>query len=140
MGGMSRCHFGVYARIVEGARMLCVRKTRGPYMGLWDLPGGRPEPGEYWEETLRRELKEELGISSFTVQGMRRVEVHVTEDSCGNTIDFYHYGVVADVALAEELPPLAPTSSDTGGYQWRRLDKPSCLSALALLAARVPRV
>lgn len=114
--------------------MLCVRKTRGPYVGLWDLPGGRPEPGECWEETLRRELKEELGISSFAVQGMRRVEVHVTKDSCGNAIDFYHYGVVADVALAEELPLPAPTSSDTGGYQWRRLGDPSCLSALAAAA------
>ncbi|WP_180272232.1 NUDIX domain-containing protein [Actinomyces ruminis] len=133
---MSQCHFGVYARIVEDARMLCVRKTRGPYTGLLDLPGGRPEPGEYWEETLLRELTEELGVSSFTAKGLRRVEVHVTEDSRGNPIDFHHYGVVADVALADELPPLVPASSDTGGCQWHRLDDLSGLSALALAAAR----
>jgi len=26
---------------------------------IWDLPAGRPEPGESWEQTLRRELDEE---------------------------------------------------------------------------------
>jgi ADP-ribose pyrophosphatase YjhB (NUDIX family) len=26
---------------------------------IWDLPAGRPEPGETWEETLRREMDEE---------------------------------------------------------------------------------
>jgi hypothetical protein len=26
---------------------------------LWDLPAGRPEPGETWEQTLRREMDEE---------------------------------------------------------------------------------
>lgn len=25
----------------------------------WDLPAGRPEPGESWEDTLRREMLEE---------------------------------------------------------------------------------
>jgi ADP-ribose pyrophosphatase YjhB (NUDIX family) len=26
---------------------------------IWDLPAGRPEPGESWEQTLRREMDEE---------------------------------------------------------------------------------
>jgi ADP-ribose pyrophosphatase YjhB (NUDIX family) len=30
---------------------------------IWDLPAGRPEPGESWEETLRREMDEEACAS-----------------------------------------------------------------------------
>ena len=35
---------------------------------IWDLPAGRPEPGETWEQTLRREMDEE---ACATVTGAR---------------------------------------------------------------------
>ena len=35
---------------------------------IWDLPAGRPEPGESWEQTLRREMDEE---ACATVVGVR---------------------------------------------------------------------
>jgi ADP-ribose pyrophosphatase YjhB (NUDIX family) len=34
----------------------------------WGLPGGRPEPGEDWADTLRREVREE---ACATVTGCR---------------------------------------------------------------------
>src|ERR1700744_1605589 len=30
--------------------------------GYWDMPGGRMDPGETFEETLRREMAEEIGV------------------------------------------------------------------------------
>ncbi|MEM6767398.1 MAG: NUDIX domain-containing protein [Bacteroidota bacterium] len=55
-------HYGVYGFILnECAEVLVVVKTRGPYTGRYDLPGGSPEEGETAEETLKREIMEETG-------------------------------------------------------------------------------
>ena len=53
----------VAAVIEEGGRFLVTRRQDGVHLaGLWEFPGGKIEAGERPEETLIRELKEELGI------------------------------------------------------------------------------
>jgi 8-oxo-dGTP pyrophosphatase MutT (NUDIX family) len=44
--------------VVIDHRLLLLRNERDE----WELPGGRPEPGETWPEALARELREEAGI------------------------------------------------------------------------------
>lgn len=45
-------------------RVLIAQRPEGKQLsGLWEFPGGKVEPGERPEETLIRELREELAIS-----------------------------------------------------------------------------
>jgi A/G-specific adenine glycosylase len=48
---------------LERGRVLIARRAEGRrFAGLWELPGGRVEPGESDEEALAREFREEVGL------------------------------------------------------------------------------
>src|SRR5690242_10892707 len=46
----------------DGRVLLAQRPAGKPMAGLWEFPGGKVEQGERPEDSLIRELKEELGI------------------------------------------------------------------------------
>ena len=56
----------VAAAIVEDHdHYFVTRRQQGVHLeGLWEFPGGKCEPGETLEGSLRRELKEELGADA----------------------------------------------------------------------------
>jgi 8-oxo-dGTP diphosphatase len=56
----------------DTGRYLITRRRKGTHLeGLWEFPGGKREADETLEQSLRRELSEELG-AAFTVD--ERVE------------------------------------------------------------------
>jgi 8-oxo-dGTP pyrophosphatase MutT (NUDIX family) len=130
-------HFGIYTVAIREDSLLCVFKTRGPYQGLWDLPGGTPEPGESPEQTLSRELLEETGGSEVTFGPWMEFSFQVTRDSKGRPIKFLHEGFFrfSDLeGVRKDLPP----KHDVGALAWldlsdtpREILSPLVLKALA---------
>jgi 8-oxo-dGTP diphosphatase len=52
------------ALVDPDGRVLIAQRPDGKSMaGLWEFPGGKVEPGELPEQSLIRELQEELGIT-----------------------------------------------------------------------------
>ncbi|ORL01951.1 DNA mismatch repair protein MutT [Prescottella equi] len=55
----------VAAALIRDGRLLLAQRTRPPELaGLWELPGGKVEPGEAPSDAVRRELREELGVEA----------------------------------------------------------------------------
>ena len=50
----------------EGRVLLAQRPEGKSLAGMWEFPGGKVEPGETPELALIRELKEELGIETWS--------------------------------------------------------------------------
>jgi len=54
--------------LVEGGRVLLVKRGKQPSKGMYAFPGGRVEPGETLIEAVQRELMEETGLSAAVVE------------------------------------------------------------------------
>lgn len=55
----------VVAAVIESDdAFLLTRRLQGTHLaGLWEFPGGKVDPGESHDAALRREVREELGVS-----------------------------------------------------------------------------
>jgi 8-oxo-dGTP diphosphatase len=71
-------HIGIKAVIFNNKKALILTEADidGGKTEIYNLPGGRMEDGETIEETLGRELKEELGITNFTLRSLISACVH----------------------------------------------------------------
>jgi mutator protein MutT len=77
--------------IVEGSRVVLIRRRFDPLAGEWSLPGGAVEVGETLADCVVREMQEETGLD---VQVGPVIEVfdRITHDDEGRVQ--YHYVLV----------------------------------------------
>ncbi len=97
----------VAAAIIRDGRVLAARRAPGRRQaGLWELPGGKVEPGESEPEALVREIDEELGV---------QVAVH---ERLAHSDHAYPHVTIRLVAWRCSLLAGVPQERDHDAYEW----------------------
>jgi ADP-ribose pyrophosphatase YjhB (NUDIX family) len=115
---------GVGVVVLQGDKVLLVRRGQAPNKGRWSLPGGGQELGETHREAARREVREETAVE-IEVHGLIDVVDSITRDDAGRIR--FHY-VLVDV-LAVWRAGEARAGGDAAEARWFALD---ALGALGL--------
>jgi ADP-ribose pyrophosphatase YjhB (NUDIX family) len=127
---------GVGAVVLDGGRVLLVRRANEPLKGQWSLPGGAVELGETVVAAVAREVLEETGLE-VEVGALIDLLDRLSYDEHGRVR--YHY-VLLDF-VCRPVGGALEAASDAGAVCWAAIDalEPYSLSdqALAMIARGV---
>jgi 8-oxo-dGTP diphosphatase len=105
---------GVGAVVIDGTRVLLVRRGHEPLKGEWSLPGGALELGETLQQGVVREVLEETGLIVVPA-GIVDVLDRITQEEASGRIR-YHY-VLVDFVCHVAGGALNP-GSDADEVRW----------------------
>jgi 8-oxo-dGTP diphosphatase len=123
----------------EDLKVLLIQRKKDPFAGLWAFPGGFVEEDEMLEESAKRELQEETGISRLYLEQLYTFG-DPGRDPRGHTVTVAYYALVK---LIDHAPKAA---DDAKAVDWFSVSKPPKLAfdhgkilkmALARLRAKV---
>jgi 8-oxo-dGTP diphosphatase len=83
---------GVGAVVIDGTKVLLVRRGHEPLKGQWSLPGGALELGETLEQGVAREVLEETGLVVIPVGMVEILDRIHREESTG--LVRHHYVLI----------------------------------------------
>ncbi|MHB8303146.1 MAG: NUDIX hydrolase [Acidobacteriaceae bacterium] len=119
----------VGAVVLDGDRVLLVRRVHAPMAGVWALPGGAVELGETLAQAVVRELTEETGLIVEPVAMLDALE-KIERDPAGNVQ--YHYVLVE--FLCRCTGGAMQAASDAAEVRWVPWDELQDASKFALSA------
>lgn len=83
---------GVGAVVIDGTKVLLVRRGQEPLKGEWSLPGGALELGETLQQGVVREVLEETGLI-VVPGGIIEILDRITPDEASGRVR-YHYVLI----------------------------------------------
>ena len=117
-------HVGSYGVIIQDGKIALIKKARGGYKGLYDLPGGGIEHDETPVETLHRELMEEIGVSIVKAELLDAVSKTFKWDVNDKLIqDLHHIGILYTVEIESDELKTDADGLDSLGGEWKDIDK-----------------
>lgn len=132
-------HLGSYGLILKENKIVLIKKANGPYEGKLDLPGGTIEFNETPEQTLIREIKEEVGIDIKTYSLFDGNSTVVTWKHHDMTEQIHHIGFFYKIEnydgnIQKEVT-LTDNNDDSLGANFYNINKlkRSGLSKMAIL-------
>ena len=109
---------GTYGIIIKDDKIALVLKKRGAYTGKLDLPGGTIEHGERPEDTLKREIKEELNneVKKYSLFDAESVLVKWSHKEVKENM--HHIGIIYLVELINDELKIDEDGHDSLGAKW----------------------
>ena len=104
---------GVGAIVIEGGRVLLIKRGKAPLLGEWSIPGGMLELGETLRQAAEREALEETGLVVRATELLGVFE-RIVPDEEKRTV--YHY-VLIDF-LCERISGEVCASGDAADARW----------------------
>ena len=115
---------GVGAVVIDGTKVLLVRRGQEPLKGEWSLPGGALEVGETLQQGVVREVLEETGLMvapGGIVEILDRIILdRITQDEASGRVR-YHY-VLIDFVCHVTGGALGP-ATDAEEVRWVERDQ-----------------
>lgn len=102
---------GVIVKNIHGD-ILLVKRALEPSKGLWDLAGGFVDIEENFEESVEREIQEELGVKVYDIHYLASYH----DRYIYNSINYYTLGCVYVATVHDTCNIVA--SDDAESYAW----------------------
>jgi 8-oxo-dGTP pyrophosphatase MutT (NUDIX family) len=117
-------HVGSYGFIIQDEKVALIKKARGGYKGLLDIPGGGIEHDETPVDALKRELMEEAGVTvtkyKMITATSRTFQWQMEKDVIE---DLHHIGILYQVEVLEDTVKEESDGIDSNGCNYYEIEK-----------------
>ena len=145
MDKVKSTHVGAYGFIIKDDSVALIKKARGGYTGLLDIPGGGIEHDETPVEALKRELMEEAGVTVKSYELLTATSRTFEWQMTDTTIeDLHHIGILYKVEVLEDNVKEDADGLDSNGCNYYKIDElskskltPFTIDGLELLGYKI---